>query len=302
MSNITTPDEVALVLEQAESAMLSHDGATAARLAQGVLDSGVATAHDRARASIVMAEAAFRSGSTDAANSWLQSFDAAGDSALAERARVLREEIERYHNQVAANTHGVAQGDAASVIQTANEALGQSDGWRAEQVLLPAYQSGGLTAAQAGDVAVLLAKAVLLQGRSEDAEQYAGYAVSVGASGAEEVLQQAKAMTAANTASGDGTDATEAAAVFEQAKQAMYSTDFTDALRLFTSVHASASAPGALRARAAFNAAVANAGLNDTATARQWIEAAVALGMDASKVQQLTTNLEHREAALALVD
>jgi hypothetical protein len=302
MSNISTADELRLVLEEAESASASHDAATAERLAQGVLASGLATALDQARASVVIAAAILQGGSPDAAWSYLQGLDTAGDATLAERVRVLQAEIEHYNDQLAAGSDGVESGEVAAIVQAAEEALDVSDGARAEQLLLPAYQSGGLTIQQAGEVAVLLARATLMQGRPYDAEQYAGYAASVGATGAAEVQQSVRSAIDAARATADGTDATEATAVFERGRESMFNGDAHTAATLFASVYSSDSAPGAVRARAAFNAAVAHAALGNDATARQWLEEASSAGMDSGKVQNLTARLDRREQALDLVD
>jgi len=302
MSNISTADELKLVLDEAEAASSSHDAATAQRLAEGVLASSLATAHDQARASVVIAEAILQGGSPDAAYSYLQGIDTAGDAALADRVRTLQAQIEHYNDQLAAGSDGVESGEVAGVVQAAREALGAFDGARAEQLLLPAYQSGRLTTDQAGEVAVLLAQATQLQGRLQDAEQYAGYAVSVGAQGAPEVQQSVHAELAATNASADGTDATEATAVHEQGKQALFSSDYTTAISLFSSVYSSGSAPGVLRARAAFNAAVASLGQGDPAVAAQWLDAAESAGADSAKVQSMRERVARQEQALDLVD
>jgi hypothetical protein len=302
MSNITTAAELALVLDQAEAASGTGDGATAERLGQAVLASGFATAHDQARASIVIAAAYLQGGSPDAAWSYLQGIDTSGDSALADRASALQQQIEHYNDQLAAGSDGVASDEVGAVMQAAQEALDQRDGGRAEQLLLPAYQSGQLTPQQAGDVAVLLAWAVLWQGRVADAEQYAGYAASQGAAGSPDAQQAVQDARAAETARADGTDATEATAVFEQGRTYFGSGDYTTAASLFASVYESASAPGSLRGRAAANASAAMLSLGDVTAASQWLDAAAAFDVDGAKLQELRTRIERREQALDLVD
>jgi tetratricopeptide (TPR) repeat protein len=289
-----TTDEIDELVSQAETLLEAGSHDEAWRLAEQARNVGSASTEQQARAAIVLAGAALRTGSTVEARTWLADAESLGASS--ESVSAVRGDLARLEEAEGAIGGGLDQADEfQSVLTAARNALSDGAPDQAEQLLTAIWDTTSVDSAVLAEAGYLLAKAHLDRGHVDDARQWAEWARDNGYPDAREIIDDIDRLNQANQASEDGVVPAEQRATFEAAGEAFNRQDYATARDLYYAVYESPILRAEQRSACAFNIAQCNRLTADFEIARSWYEEYLRLNPSseyAAEVQQKLDQLE----------
>jgi tetratricopeptide (TPR) repeat protein len=287
-------------LEEAERFVEHGRFEEAASLAEQAANHPSATSDHQARAAIVCAASSLRSGDVAMARSWLSAAEALGATAV--QLSSVRGDLERLAGAEQAIAGGIDASEIDSIVRAANGALHDSAPDQAEQLARSAWDSGQASDAQLGEIAIVIARATFVQGRVDEAAEWASYADEQQYEGAKELISDIKQFQTAVTASSDGVNRTEQRPVFEAAQEAFTRGDFTSARDLYGSVYDSPVLTATSRSAVAFNVAQCNRFVGEYELAKAWYEEYLRLAPNGPYVAEIAGKLEQLDTLSHLTD
>lgn len=301
-----TPDEAKAVLVAANDAATYHQWAEVDHLLRPVYDGGLLQGTDQGDAAYLLGVAYLDTAAWDAAHYMLtEASTSASDAHRAEAHRRL-DEINRQDTATDAAFDGVEQGEAASVLAAADDALARGDYDTANAHYSSVYNGHAEDEPRAKG-ALGIANVHAHRGELTEAKQYAEYVAGTGvpaaAAGARTLLDWIAQQQGADTAIADGTTADEYKQVHDAVQSAFFSGDYAHVRTLCLSMIDSPQLAATEHAKMAFNAGMAELYLGMEHEAREHFDFAVAHGPTqvADKAQRRLAAIDRQDHADMLV-